>query len=212
MFLSKKIKLSLVFGGSILTLSCSAGEYQFQSGKSVCLTEDVVEVKESETHSGRVRRLLVRLEELPMAVALSHAGDESVAKSLLLTVEEKARAPESDYYKDVFNRAVESERLAFDEALGLYRLPRETESALKSYDYLKVKPKPGDLMQSSDLPDWYLGMCVEGLGRPDTCEITYATNGLLLKFSVVHDALVDWRSLLQTVNSRVKSWECDRPI
>lgn len=207
--LSRAIKLFFLLPGVFMSISCSADEYTFKSGKKLCVSSEVVEAKKSSSPD-RYRRILVRLENMPVDVAISHVDDPSISRSLLLAVEDVDSAEfGEDYYSKVFDQALKSGGLLRDKKLGVYKLHRDTESALKSYDVLKVDPSlEGLTMRPKKLQDWYVGICVEGIGRPDSCEVTYPLDGFILKFSIIYDGLSEWDAVLQKVNASVDSWRC----
>lgn len=192
-----------------MSASCSADSYNFSSGKRLCVSSEVIDAKKHMGSFNDYRRLVVNVGGMPTDVALSHTTDSSVSRSLLLAIEDASDAEFNlDYYSDLFNRAIGTKSVNFIEKYGLYKLDHKMESALTSYDYLKVNPS--DLSaQPENLSDWYLGVCVEGIGRPDSCEIKYLYKGFLLKYSVIDTALSSWESITQKINSSVDSWYCD---
>jgi len=209
MSLIKIFKAVFIWGGVSLSLGCSASEYSFESGKKLCLSSDVVEAKRSAASSGKYRRLVVNVGDMPIDVAISHVKDSSVSKSLLLAIEDASEAElKPDYYSELFKALASYQKVDFIGEYGLYKLERESESALKSYDYLKVNPS-GLSVQPENLSDWYLGLCVEGIGRPDTCEIKYVHNGFLIKYNVIDTALSSWETITQKINNSIDSWRCD---
>lgn len=203
-------KYCLVLSGALISMSCSGGEYTFGSGKKLCLSSGVVEAKKS-TESNNYRRLLVKLEDMPATVAVSHVADPSVSRSLLVAIEESEDSRyRFDHYGEIFSLALKSSPLYHNEDLGLYRLDRESESSIKGYDYLKVDPGSKGLSeQPENLQDWYLGLCVEGIGdRSDTCKVLYPLNGFILKFEVLTESLSEWEAILNRVNENVNKWTC----
>jgi hypothetical protein len=208
--LINKAKFILFMPGIFVSMSCSGGEYTFESGNKLCVSSEVVEAKKSST-SNKYRRLLVKLENMPTDVSVSYVKDLSVSRSLLLAIEEPDNTKyKFDHYEKIFSSALTSGGLSHDKEFGLYRLDRESESAIQGYDYLKIDPRSEGLNeQPQKLQDWYLGLCVEGIGdRSDTCKILYPFNGFILKFEVIREGLSEWETILNRVNENVSGWSC----
>lgn len=192
--------------------SCSSNEYEFEAGSKLCIDNEIYSAKKSDLVRSKYRRLLVKVENFPVDVSLSFFDKSSVKRSLLLAIEGFDENNINKLFARTILSNLDNNRLIFNSDLNLYKIDYHSESALNSYDYLISDPrKIEDSKQLEYFPKWHLASCVEGIGdRPDSCKINYQLDNFWLKFSVVHDALKDWKSVVKKVNSTVNSWDCSK--